>query len=285
MGHLGVLLFFVHTSFVLMLSLERQLINIGRQRLFAIFMVRRCFRIYPLSILFVSLIIILRLPLTGHPWEMHWVSVRPLDILSNVLLIQNVTGSVPVLAPLWSLPFELQMYLFLPALFLLARTLKSPWMLVVGWVLVTSIIFVRVHSGHGDLLKYVPCFLSGIVAYKFSTTIEAGWLVCLIIGLAVPHFIEMGNPFLQKVSHGIAKYSYGIYLSHYLCIWLSFARLKVFSLQLQWVIFISILLVGPILLYHGLEAPLIVLGKRLVDGRLTSATHSHIERPYPVVEG
>src|SRR5262249_13521735 len=43
MGHLGVLVFFVHTCLVLMFSLERQLERFGRRRFFLAFMVRRCF--------------------------------------------------------------------------------------------------------------------------------------------------------------------------------------------------------------------------------------------------
>ncbi len=302
MGHLGVLLFFVHTSFVLMLSLERQLIKVGRQRLFAIFMVRRCFRIYPLSILFVVLISFLKLPMTGHPWEMHWVPVGPVDIVSNVLLIQNLTGSKPVLSPLWSLPFEMQMYLLLPGLFLLVRTLKSPWTLVAGCLFVMFIVFVRVRFGHGSLVSYVPCFLSGIVGYKFSAqsqsrwrfigwplvlwmsvaifmvvgTLETGRLICFMVGMTMPHFVEMRNPFLRHTCHLIAKYSYGIYLSHFLCIWLALARLRgLLPAQLQWLIFITILAVVPVLLYHGVEEPLIVLGKKVVEERLSSSARRH----------
>src|SRR5437899_9089949 len=65
MGQLGVLLFFVHTSFVLMLSLERQVAQYGQRRLFLVFMARRLFRIYPLSIFVVGAIALFRLPLAG----------------------------------------------------------------------------------------------------------------------------------------------------------------------------------------------------------------------------
>src|SRR5687767_9569805 len=53
LGRLGVLFFFVHTCLVLMRSLERSSSTISGWQLWTHFYVRRVFRIYPLSILFV----------------------------------------------------------------------------------------------------------------------------------------------------------------------------------------------------------------------------------------
>jgi peptidoglycan/LPS O-acetylase OafA/YrhL len=291
MGHLGVLLFFVHTSFVLMLSLERQLARYGRHRLFLIFMLRRFFRIYPLSLFIVGVIVLFRLPLAGHPWSMNWPALGAGGVLSNALLIQNLTGTPSVQGPLWSLPVEMQMYLLLPALFLLARRLKSPWTPVAGWVLMSSSMFVWLRSGHDDILQYVPCFLPGIVAYAFSfqkrlawpflgwplllwsslvlfmvvNRLEVGWLICFAVGTAALHFVEMSNRWLCRASHLIARYSYGIYLTHYFCIWLAFAKLSFLPWPGRWVIFIAGVVMIPIVLYHLLELPVMNVGKKLAE--------------------
>jgi peptidoglycan/LPS O-acetylase OafA/YrhL len=57
----GVLIFFVHTSLVLMLSLDRLRIASAR-RLFAVFHIRRAFRIYPLSIATVVIMLAAHVP-------------------------------------------------------------------------------------------------------------------------------------------------------------------------------------------------------------------------------
>jgi peptidoglycan/LPS O-acetylase OafA/YrhL len=121
LGRWGVQLFFVHSSLVLMMSLERQK-GLRYASPYAAFLLRRCFRIFPLSVLFVAAVCWFRLPL-GHLESGAFLPARfnAFTIASNLLLIQNVTGSESVLEPLWSLPYEVQICLVLPLLLRGAR--------------------------------------------------------------------------------------------------------------------------------------------------------------------
>jgi peptidoglycan/LPS O-acetylase OafA/YrhL len=180
-GLLGVMLFFVHTTVVLMFSLERQRAR-SRAPLFLSFMVRRCFRIYPLAILVVTFVYIFRIPSDLQFGRFSLLQQNSGNLLANLLLIQNVTLQKANPGPLWSLPIEIQMYLILPALFLFASRLKSSWGMIVFWWSAVALWFSLgfstgmlplseggIRSPVEVLLKFtrfVPCFLPGIVAYK-----------------------------------------------------------------------------------------------------------------------
>ena len=119
LGGLGVLFFFVHTSLVLLSSLERQGTEVPHW--IRAFYVRRAFRIYPLAIATVIAAVFFRMPEhVGIPSVASTVSSAR-TVLANVSLSQNLTGDPNTLGVLWSLPVEVQMYLFLPACFLVAR--------------------------------------------------------------------------------------------------------------------------------------------------------------------
>src|SRR5882724_9860020 len=167
LGHWGVLIFFVHTSLVLMASLERQALA-GRAG-YAEFLIRRCFRILPLSALTVLAIAALRLPV-GHLRDGHFVAVSlaPLDVVQNLLLIQNVGGAESLEAPLWSLRYEMQMYLVLPVLFWLVVRARTPIKVLAIWAAVALLALARRHGTEVDLIDYAPCFLAGVAAYAVS---------------------------------------------------------------------------------------------------------------------
>ena len=175
LGRFGVLLFFVHTSLVLMLSMGR--LRLSGVRLYTAFMVRRIFRIYPLSILTVCLVVAFHIPFA--PWfagaqgGSRWPGWP--GLLSNFLLTQDITGSTSVLCVLWSLPFEVQMYAFLPLLYILIRRFPSLWMTSLVWaggVAIASLEFVVRSRVDADflLLRYFPCFLAGVLAWRLMAT-------------------------------------------------------------------------------------------------------------------
>ena len=180
-GLLGVMLFFVHTTVVLMFSLERQRAS-SNAPLFLPFMVRRCFRIYPFAILVVTFVYLFRIPSDLQFGRFDLLQQNPGNFIANLLLIQNVTLQKANPGPLWSLPLEIQMYLVLPALFVFASRLKSPWGMIVFWWSAVAMWFSLgwstgmlplseggIRSPVEGLLKFtrfVPCFLPGIPAFK-----------------------------------------------------------------------------------------------------------------------
>jgi hypothetical protein len=88
MGRVGVAIFFVHTTLVLMASLARH----GPTAI--PFYVRRIFRIYPLSVAVVLFFALLQ-----------WLSHMPTDtgeLLSNLFLVQNLTGDASLPRPLYA---------------------------------------------------------------------------------------------------------------------------------------------------------------------------------------
>jgi peptidoglycan/LPS O-acetylase OafA/YrhL len=303
-GHWGVLLFFVHTSLVLMFSLERSGAGKRLNTLFLGFYGRRCFRVFPLSILIVSVVYALHLPV-GHLSRGIFIALHlnRFELVSNLLLVQNLTHSDSIIAPLWSLPFEMQMYLVLPALFLVAKWSRSVlpvlgiWGMSVAMVLGSRHIY-RYHLA--DLVVYVPCFVAGIVAYKLAesrtgnwafvgypitiaaiTTFflrgpspERGWICCLLVGLILPQFREMPENWLRKCCQHVARYSYGIYLTHFICIWLAFVGFAAMPVAVRWAALLATLFAFPVLLYHTIEAPMIRLGNRLVGRRAQRETSS-----------
>jgi len=279
LGQFGVLIFFVHTSLVLMMSMER---NSGALN----FYIRRFFRIYPLSILVVGLVMVLRIP--SNPAR-EYASLGTLNLLSNFALTMNLTHSPMALAPLWSLPIEVQMYVFLPLLFLLTRTAHPFRNLMLVWVaLVPLAWFQPLMNGPHNIVRFAPCFVPGIIAYVLlgrwkpripwfvwpvfivATYVAyqlldppgTGWAECLALGLAVPFFREVQVPVVRRIAGAIAKYSYGIYLFHLIAIYYCFDYMT----SATWVrVAASLAMTGvaAVVSYHLLEEPLIEYGRRL----------------------
>src|ERR1700761_4246889 len=111
-GVFGVYLFFIHTSLVLMWSMQRQPNILS-------FYIRRAFRIYPLAITAILVALIFRIPVRyGGPGYLQ-EHFNLLTILSNLFLVQDLAHRVNIVGVMWTLTLEVQMYLVLPCLFLL----------------------------------------------------------------------------------------------------------------------------------------------------------------------
>jgi peptidoglycan/LPS O-acetylase OafA/YrhL len=282
-GRWGVLVFFVHTSLVLMQSLERT--PLSGIRLAGYFYLRRAFRIYPLSILAVALCVAFGVPSMPH---LAYERLSWAELASNYLLTTNLTESRLVLVPLWSLPYEVQMYVFLPLLYWVTKQRLAKLSILA--LFCGSALVVMLNQTDGiQLIEFVPCFAGGIAAFVwlrdgrrwmpgwtwplyiicmwllFAYTSRNGWIPCFLLGLGYTFFREIRSVPVKYVAERIAKYSYGIYLSHLPLIWLSFRELNGLALWQQWLFFAVTASIAPLLLYHFLEQPLIRLGSRVAD--------------------
>ena len=302
MAQTGVLIFFVHTSLVLMLSLDRQDGAGGRS--YVSFYIRRAFRIYPAAIVIVVVSALGQVP--PFPTVAY---ARPTwtTLLSNIGLVQNLTHAPSLYAPLWSLPYEVQMYVALPFIFaFLKKHRQRKWTSLIVWMAAAcSLVALTAMRVRGiSQLAYVPFFLAGAVAYQrwsgcrrrfpFRTwplaiigcvalrsaiaavasphaALPAGWMVCLLLGFALPLFEEIPTRWLQVAVASIAKYSYGIYLTHAIVLWLAFVVAREAPAVLRVVIWSIGSIGGPIVLYRFVEGPMIEVGAQIARSMTKAA--------------
>lgn len=324
LGHFGVLLFFVHTALVLMMSMER--LKLTGFSLFASFMTRRIFRIYPLNTVAILIVLAARIPATSWGAGFYqWPGLK--SLVSNLLLAQNLTGSPSLICVLWSLPFEIQMYAVLPFMFLWLTAVmgtRRVWLLMGGAVALAGLEY-AVRMGPAPNLdslvfRYFPCFISGLITWRlirtksprvpgfvwifvlaflvagyrmvdvvrvygleFPSALRGGyrsdhgiwwphycdlvrdWVFCLAVGLGVPLFTEIRFSPLKVAGKLIAKYSYGIYLSHVPIFWFVFVHLGLTSRLLGACFSLILVATVSVLAYHLLEDPAIQIGKRLAS--------------------
>jgi peptidoglycan/LPS O-acetylase OafA/YrhL len=296
LGRWGVLLFFIHTSLVLMMAMERTWSKDARP--FLSFYIRRAFRIYPLSIFAVALTVSFHIPKTSWGSGFEFLGLR--TILSNLLLCQNLANTPSVSGPLWSLPYEVQMYLLLPALFVLlrgrapVRRLLAIWGAAVGIGLLQAW-FADLNvfgASRLGIAEYAPCFLTGVTAYYLvlrrpivrlpfiawtatlavMTTVYlhwnasegyvgyVEWICCLPVGILITCCAESGYGLLNRVTHDVAKYSYGLYLAQVPVLWLAFAKCHDLPRLAQCSLCLCLIVLVPVAAYHLIESPFIRLG-------------------------
>ena len=295
MGRAGVLAFFVHTSLVLMHSLERMkgtTLGVALR-----FYVRRFFRIYPLSVFAILMMLMLRMPKNAS--GAVWTGYSSMQIASNLLLVQNFISKTNILDPLWTLPYEVQMYLVLPFFFLLARNKNGIVWISAFLVLLSAAaagLWLR-SPGNIGIAEFVPCFLCGVLCYALEKRQKAwipawiwpgyvvlliaiyclvhihqrpvywvGWLFCLALGPAINLFHESKWDLGNFLTSHVALYSYGIYLLHYPVLYAVFVYMGVRNPVGGAALSILITLAASMATYYILEKRLIDLGRRLSRG-------------------
>jgi len=290
----GVLFFFVHTALVLLMSMQRTKSN----HLAFGFYIRRAFRIYPLC--WTCIILILATGLTDVAHE-RIVQMSWRGVLVNLALVQNIIRYPNVEMPLWSLPWEVQMYLFLPAFYLFMKLCDRAFVPLAMWFGATAlaITFTALNvprAFHGAI--FPPMFIGGMIAYRLLGQVRArfpsflwplvilgfmlvrclllqGILIdtarnaavnattCLFLGLGIPLFAEVRSNWLRWGAHQLAKYSYGIYLLHIPSLALIFNHFPSLPLPLKIGGFIALTGIASVITYTLIENPLIQVGRSL----------------------
>lgn len=236
MAQYALMCFFVHTALVLMWSMERS--EEAGPHIFLPFYIRRIFRLYPLAIMLVLLAFL---------WDARW---SPASLWQNLTLTEFIFPSrgpaiPPTVVPLWSLAVEMEMYIFLPALFLFFR--NRPASLLAGlWALTVPLCWLQTRLGpEFILLKYLPCFMGGVLAWRLMRNTDRrrlpGWfwpaglaaiaivwgflsrawptlgiaVVGIGLGTMIPLFRDISFAPLADASRLLTRYSYGIYLWHF----------------------------------------------------------------------
>ncbi|HTE43817.1 MAG TPA: acyltransferase [Gemmatimonadaceae bacterium] len=315
-GFMGVCLFFVHTSLVLMGSIDRMVREFNKDdlnqagtrfRIVMSFYIRRALRIYPLSVVTILACLVLQIPFStllanaGDPQAPHrtWQV-----IVANLLLVQNLFGANDVTGVLWSLPLEVQMYLFLPFAYLLVRAggryvVAGLAAAIAGGLVLylfkTDIRFIWRLS----VLSYAPCFMSGVLAYyllkvkrwkqlpawtwplvvlawgafcmvvlgfNHSTIERSSWPFCIGIGCLIPLVRNMKDSALTRGADSVARYSYGVYLLHLPVIAISFLWLKAPTMLVNWLVYGFLICALPVLAFRFIEDPFVRLGRKWTSG-------------------
>lgn len=298
LGVVGVFMFFVHTSLVLMWSLDRHPNTVG-------FYIRRAFRIYPLAIAVVLITVIGHIPTIQSPngaTYFHTNGIR--NVVANMLLVQNLMWSGNILGVMWTLPLEVDMYFLLPILYFFLQENFSVWPLLALWVATVAYdrtAFAPNLSGFGVCIPY---FLAGVLAYVLFAKVKpklpaflmpvligvllavfmihpawrSGWLLTFVLGVGLPFFRQIRTKWLIRSSHEIAKYSYGIYLAHAWCISLGVNYLHSDNPAVRLAAIVLPMAAIVVTLHFVVEKPMIELGAKLAR-RWTRAHPEKAQRP------
>jgi peptidoglycan/LPS O-acetylase OafA/YrhL len=261
------------------------------------FYTRRAFRIYPFSIAIVLAVVTLNIPVAS--WWFQSAPLTASTLASNLLLMQNLTYSPSVLGPLWTLPLEVQMYVILPFLYWAIQGGRRLDFAILIWCGAVALAFVQPHiTERLSVFQFAPCFAAGIIAFTLTRRAKAflpfwtltvfvaialylflaftvaqdprhlmrvSWILSLSVGFFLPYVKETKSNIVRSVSLTMAKYSYSIYLTHMIVLWVAFSKLQGANPLLRIFAGVSLMFLLPFATYNLIEAPGIALGGRVAS--------------------
>ncbi len=293
LGVVGVFMFFVHTSLVLMWSMDRDSNPLG-------FYIRRIFRIYPLAVCSILFTVALRIPTLQNPLGEIFFQTRGVkNVIANLLIVQNLGWGGNILGVMWTLPLEIDMYFLLPFLYFFLRKNFAVWPVLALWCAAAAYGRANFPPDNPSFVVCIPYFLPGVIAYVLFARVRprlaawlmpvlvaillcvfmirpswrAGWALTLVLGFALPFFRQVRATWLVKASHSVAQYSYGVYLIHPFCISLALLVFRNYSLAVQLSVLVGSLAASVFVAHHAIEKPMMNLG-----ARLARANRNRVER-------
>jgi exopolysaccharide production protein ExoZ len=186
--------FMVHTGLVLMSSLERDGAP-TRPGWRGRFYLKRAVRVYPLVWVAIAIVCVLNIPPVVFA---RFEPVSPVVLVTNLLLVQDLALKPSIVPASWSLAVAVQMYLFFPLLYVLAR--KRTWVPLLA-ALAVSVVLVMVAS-YGlsvshvlplakrvTVAQYALPFVLGVVSYRM---LRSGTRRVLLPASTWPYVIVFG---------------------------------------------------------------------------------------------
>jgi peptidoglycan/LPS O-acetylase OafA/YrhL len=277
---------------------------------------------YPLSIFVVLAIFFTKLPASHIANFVATIGQHAnAELVPSLLLVQNFVRFDQILGPLWSLPYEVQIYCLFPMIYFALRRFSSTRVLLFAWAILAAVdqLIAPRLAQHGyagnfviipDLLFYFVLFIAGLCAYKEMQTSHpvlpfwllpailafmcVAWLLSydntkciflsLSLGLALPHIQGCEISTLKRICGWVAKYSYGIYLLHDPAIWLGFVRLGHLPIVVRVSTFLLVTFGGSVLIYHALEHPMILIGNNVAAAISRKRIPANVQTA-PVIAG
>jgi peptidoglycan/LPS O-acetylase OafA/YrhL len=162
-------------------------------------------------------------------------------VAANLLLVQNMTRGFPsIVGPLWSLPWEVQMYLALPVFFVFLRRFQGLVAVFALWFTAALLAVAATQPAlprmfHGAI--FPPMFIGGMVAYRLLARRKAessrpafpAWTwPFFVLGLFAMEGFLVGNNSTES--------PIGAFLNAAICLTLAIAIPAFGELSARWVV-------------------------------------------------